>query len=350
MNYAKMRKSVFSLVATLLVLFLIAWIWTVISEVQAINIPRYEQGEHKGAKYCATCHQEIYNQWLEFSRHAIATSDPSFHHYKDLFVSNFVHNAAMGEEMCYACHGSKKVNEGVNCETCHGIEISGAFDMETHVKKHKPSGGRLGKSEFCGKCHEIENPLSGDLIIASYTEWQGSEAAQDGMTCQNCHMKPRAGDLPYHGFDTLIRNPGIYDGDLSISDINLQFSALKLTVENHIAGHGIPAGGPSNVLVLAAIFKDQKGDTLHIATRSFSRNFSLMPIIGIMPFGLIQDTQLKSGEKRHVSLKLPDALAKEDIVKIELTLRFYKVSDEHQGDIAKAHWISDPVVTEELTF
>ncbi len=319
------------------------------SEMQALKNPRFEPGENKGARFCATCHQQIYDQWAKSSRHAIATTAQSFHHYKDLFTGNFIHNTLMGEELCYACHGSKAVNEGVNCETCHGIADPNVPIMETHEQKFKANRDKLNKAEFCGKCHEIKNPLSGDLIIASYSEWQGSEAAKQGITCQECHMKSRRGKLAYHGFDTLIRNPNIYNGDISINDIKLQFPLLSLVIENHIKGHGIPAGGPSNVLVLEVFFKDKNGNILFKATETFSKYFSLMPVAGIMPYKLLKNTQLKSGEKRQVRIKLPIGVSKDKITKVELSLKLFQVSDEYQGNIAKAHWKSKPIAKQELS-
>ena len=89
-------------------------------EMQVMKMPKYEIGKHKGAKFCSQCHQDIYEQWSKNSRHATAHGE-SFHDFRKKVVNNFMINTMMGEEMCYACHGSKEINEGVNCETCHGI-------------------------------------------------------------------------------------------------------------------------------------------------------------------------------------------------------------------------------------
>ena len=343
-----------TIVTITLILLLSWWMHEELSplydEMQALKKPRYELGEHKGAEFCANCHQEIYDQWAKSSRHVTATTTQSFHDYKDKFTNNFLLNAVMGEDMCYACHGSKKVNKGVDCEACHGIANSNVPIMETHAKKFKPDREKLKKSKFCGDCHEIKNPLSGDFIISTYHDWQTSEAAENGMTCQACHMKPRKGKTSYHGFDAMIRNPEIYNGDISINDVKLQFPNLNLVIENHILGHGIPPVGPSRVLGLEIIFKDHKGNEFHKTIHTFSKKFSLMPIAGIMPYKLIKDTQLRSGEKRSLSYNLPAELLKENIAGVELSLRFYDVSDEHQGDIAKAHWVSSPILTKEVTF
>ena len=59
---------------------------TMYDDVQDLKQPKYEVGEHKGAKFCGTCHQEIYAQWFKNSRHAVATTAKSFLEFKDQFT------------------------------------------------------------------------------------------------------------------------------------------------------------------------------------------------------------------------------------------------------------------------
>ena len=66
-----------------------------------------------------------------------------------------------------------------------------------------------------------------------------------------------------------------------------------------------------------------------------------MPVFGRMPNELVENTQLQSGKVRPLSFTLPDSL-EGHISKAVPTLRFYEVSDEHQGDIEEARWISEP--------
>ncbi|MFQ5864927.1 MAG: multiheme c-type cytochrome [bacterium] len=310
---------------------------------QAAKKPRYEVGEHKGAQFCADCHQEIYDQWLQNSVHAEATTNTRFLDYKNKITSNFMLNAMMGEEFCYACHGSKEVNEGVNCETCHGTVIPNVSIEETHEKKFKPRRENLRKPDSCTKCHEMEDGMT------TYREWQKSEAAKQGITCQGCHMKPRESGVPYHGFDSVsrTRNVGIYRDDLKIKDININFPQFSLAIENRVMGHAIPASGPSRVLVLEISFLDLKGVETYKIVQTFAKYFELIPIVGIFPAKLIENTQLQSGEARQLSFTLPSSLAGQ-ISKAVLTLRFYDVSDDHAGDLNKAHWISEPILEGEV--
>lgn len=318
---------------------------TMYEEVQKMKEPRYEAGIHKGAKFCAECHEEIYNQWKAKSRHAIATTAKSFLEFKDMFTDKFMLNAMMGESMCYACHGNKEVNEGVNCETCHGPVIPDVSIEETHERKFTPGRERMKQPDFCPKCHEMKNPMSGDFLMSLYSDWKGSEAAANGITCQGCHMKPQESEFRYHGFDTAVRNDGIYRDDVSIRDIKLNYPHFSLTIENHVKGHSIPAGGPTRTLALEMSFTDANGNELHRVVKTFAKKFELMPITGVMPYKLIENTQLQSGEIRPLSFTLPPSL-KGQISKVLIKLRLYEVSDEYQGDIKKAHWTSNPILEE----
>ena len=256
-----MQKNIINKPHFLLVLLSLAFIVTgceMYKNMQEIKIPRYEVGEHRGAQFCATCHHEIYDQWSENSRHAVATTNKNFLKTRDDVKGSFMLNIMMGEESCYACHGSKEANEGVSCETCHGPAIPDIPIMETHEKKYKPERSRLREPDFCAKCHDLFPPL-----MAPYSDWQKSEAAKDGITCQGCHMEPRNGGFPYHGFDSIVHNEGIYQGDVVIKDVNFDFPRFSVSVENRIKGHGVPAGGPSTpspgLLILAAAQLDHYG-------------------------------------------------------------------------------------------
>lgn len=227
----------------MVLLFLAITSCAMYEDMQAMKAPRYEVGDQKGALFCANCHREIYDQWLNNSRHSVATTAVTFNELKDKFTGNILLNTFMGESMCYACHGSKEVNEGVNCETCHGAMPADASIVEAHENKFRPELASLKQPEFCARCHEVKNPLSGDFMLAMYDEWQRSAAAADGVTCQGCHMAPRETKHAYHGFDTAVRNASIYRDDLSVGDVVLDFPQLRMTTENRVKGHSIPAGG-----------------------------------------------------------------------------------------------------------
>ena len=324
------------------------------NEMQVMKKPRYEVGEQRGAKFCAECHDEIYQEWVGNSRHAQATTAQSFRDFRDMFTDVLMYDVMMGgEEMCYGCHGIKEVDDGVNCETCHGLLIQADSVEEsieiTHEKKYTPGREKMGTPDFCLKCHSMVNPMSGVPLMGLKDSYQKSEAAAQGIVCQSCHMKPREDDRRYHGFDTAVRDVTIYRGDLSVKNVKLEFPTLSLSIENHVTGHSIPAGGGTRTLGLKVLFMDAAGTLLHREIQTFAKRFSQMPVFGLMPYKLIEDTQLQSGETRKLSFTLPDTL-KDKISEVLIVMRFYEVSDEHEGDISKAHWTSEPFFEESVKF
>jgi hypothetical protein len=118
--------------------------------VAFLNQVRYKQGEHKGAAFCRECHPVIYEQWKNKSRHAVALSAESvqavIHNLKEHTILNYMLG---GEEMCYACHGPKAANEGINCETCHGPAMPDTDIMISHEKVFKPNKAALQQDDFC---------------------------------------------------------------------------------------------------------------------------------------------------------------------------------------------------------
>ncbi len=250
--------------------------------------------------------------------------------FKTKFAGHWMFGAMMGEEMCYACHGDKAVDEGVNCETCHGPALPGVPMDETHERKYTPGLAAMQDPGFCGKCHEMTNFVSGDEIMSLFSELRHSEAGQKGLTCQGCHMWRDEDDRPYHGFDTAYRNPHIYDGDVDVRDIRLEFPRLSMVVENKIRGHAVPPSGPSRVMTLDVTLLDADGQTLDQMTVKFAKTFTLMA--GLMPFRLIENTQLQSGEARELEFILP-AAQKQRVALARVTMRFHEISDEHQGDV-----------------
>ena len=324
------------------------------NEMQAMKKPRYEVGEQRGAKFCAECHEEIYQEWSENSRHAQATTAESFTDFRDMFTSVFMYDVMMGgEDMCYGCHGIKEVNDGVNCETCHGLLIEAASVEDsieiTHERKYTPGREKMKTADFCLKCHKMVNPMSGVPLMGLKDSYLKSEAAAKGIVCQSCHMKPREDDRRYHGFDTAVRNVKIYSGDVTVKEIKLAFPTFSLSIENHVTGHSIPAGGGTRTLGLEIQFLDADGKQLHQVVRTFAKRYSQMPVFGLMPYKLLEDTQLQSGETRRLNFTLPESI-KDEISEVSLLMRFYEVSDEHEGDITKAYWQSEPFLEQRMAF
>jgi hypothetical protein len=307
-------------------------------EIQEMKKPRYEVGEHEGAEYCSDCHLEIYEEWLNNSRHAVATTDEAYHSLLDKFTDDFMLNLMMGEGMCYACHGSKEVDEGVNCETCHGTVLPNLTIEETHEKKYTPGMVQMRDEAFCASCHEMHDPMSGTMIMTVVQEWQQSEAAAQGQTCQGCHMDAQGGDHSYHGFDAVIIKDGIYSDDLVVKNMTLDFPQLRLVIENRITAHAVPAACETRVLALEIDLLDSTGNEVHAITETFAKRFELMS--GLMPSKLIENTQLQAGEAPSLEGRISQA---------DVTLRFHRVSAEHHDDSSMYDWTSEPILHLQLS-
>ena len=197
------RKRGFLLTVPVLILLGAAsLLWVGSAELRTLRTPRFEVGTHAGAEVCGQCHQQIFEQWSTRSRHARATSGAHFLEFRDKVKENFLINAMMGEESCYACHGDREANQGVNCETCHGLFDNVTPIMEVHAAKFSPRMATLRSDNFCATCHELAEAMT------PYSEWQQSDAASSGITCQGCHMSRTDDATPYHGFDSVVLDGG----------------------------------------------------------------------------------------------------------------------------------------------
>lgn len=349
MNKRKLFYTAVLLVAFIIVAYYTAIFGMVYVFFHSYDEPRYEVGEQKGAAFCGGCHQEIYNQWLLNSSHAGANSHERFEGFRKKVTENVVANFVIGDKSCYSCMGPRGSVEGVNCEVCHGLVIPDMAIMEVHEKKFKPGLEKLKQPEFCAKCHQMpdEAEIPG---MSVYSEWKESEAARQGLICHDCHMEMR-NNLSYHGFDSITRSRNVeqYKDYVNITDIELDFPQFSLAIKNRITAHALPPSGPSRILVLEISLLDSNGEEKHKIIDTFAKKSILLPIVGIHPIGFRENTQLQSGEVRLLAYTLPPDL-EAVISKAVLTLRFYDVSDDYAGDLSKAHWISEPILVEEVSF
>ncbi|MFQ5509949.1 MAG: multiheme c-type cytochrome [Leptospirillia bacterium] len=312
---------------------------SIYQEMEAMKAPRYETGARQGAAFCSTCHPDEYTAWATRSRHAVATRADSFLGFREKMRDSLPLKLMMGDRMCHACHGPQDSEEGVDCETCHGIAPEDVPIAQTHRDKFTPGLVVMRESAFCGKCHD----LPGTDIMSVYTEWQASPAGRAGTTCQDCHMGREEGARADHGFDTAMHNVGIYEGDVAVTDIRLKFPYLHMAVENRITGHAVPVGGPTRRLVLHVRVLGPDRERLFTPVYSFGKKATLMA--GLMPMELTENTQIPAGESRAVVFTLPDDL-RNKAARVEVVLQFYEISDEYNGDLERAHWISAAFFTD----
>ncbi len=136
----------------------------------------------------------------------------------------------------------------------------------------------ISQSKFCAPCHQFS--FWGTPIYESYDEWLKSSYAQDGVTCQDCHMVP-TGDryfaLPEFG--GLEHAPesipshlqvGVSNTKLMQDAIRMRFlvqwkdNTIKVSVAltNTGAGHHVPTDYPGRNILLLVRAKDDQGNDL----------------------------------------------------------------------------------------
>ena len=196
------------------------------------------------AQECATCHQQIYDEWA-MSSHAYAAISPMFHRFEDTI--NKLTSGTIGY-FCLRCHapvattmglrrdqaiwdGPKVFREGVTCVACHrvktpyvktngerriepgdifapvygsgdgkGVEIASKYDQYFKTKTSPESKipgqsmhrrsiqfEELSQSTFCMSCHQVA-VQPGIKLEVVWDQFRGSPAYREGVTCQDCHM------------------------------------------------------------------------------------------------------------------------------------------------------------------
>lgn len=246
----------------------------------------YKEDMFPSATKCATCHQEIFDEW-KISSHAYASISPMFNKFEQRIndltrgtINNFCVRChasvgtTMGEPRWTSIWKRKQVaREGITCVTCHRIsEEFGKVNGERRIHEgdiHHPMYGAgngknlkdviakkdhykvaekktdmgmpihsgvirfntIKKSEFCMGCHQVAvHP--GIKLEVVWDQYRGSPAFKEGITCQQCHMG---------------KDPGLPSGYATghVATINGEPIGKKRSRHNHIFwGPGYPITHP----------------------------------------------------------------------------------------------------------
>lgn len=190
--------------------------------------------EFQSAATCGYCHDQMY---AEFSSdmHAQAVADPLYRW--EVALANEQTDGEIGP-FCLKCHApighmrgeihlrgagpppgavdgdelSGVAREGVICDFCHTVDGKGegwpgnaSFSSKPGLVKRGPledaesPGHETAMSDFhesadfCGMCHDAIHPTSGVPLEATFSEWKEGPYAEEGVTCQDCHMTPGPG-------------------------------------------------------------------------------------------------------------------------------------------------------------
>lgn len=250
------------------------------------------------------CHGELTKQW-QSTMHAKAWEDPVYQYARGEAVDQL--GAAAIDDFCIGCHApaalmsgatddpaSSEVLNGVNCGFCHqvsgsvapgnpgnlslGFPASGPDAVRrAHIMDPKAPHAAAGNeffnsAEYCGSCHNVSHPVNGLHLETTYSEWSETPYAEQGITCQNCHMhKELGGSAPFKGqaaagaptrdniFAMTFVGANVAQGNSELNIAQLQKAATvemeiadiigpgetaqaKVTVTNTGAGHSIPTG------------------------------------------------------------------------------------------------------------
>jgi hypothetical protein len=208
--------------------------------------------ENAGERYpsaneCATCHPRQYRQW-SVSQHAYGQMSPI---YMAMQMAINSKTAATNGDFCIRCHNQVGMNlgesiytsnldrhptsrEGITCVVCHRVKknygkVSGRLPLvegDLFSPVYGPKGGeelervldnpetyrvvtdreargrgihkeakqffQLTQPGFCGTCHDV-TLLNGFRLEEAFAEYQQTEASENGVTCQDCHMGKEQG-------------------------------------------------------------------------------------------------------------------------------------------------------------
>lgn len=354
------------------------------------------------AQSCA-CHGDLVQQWSK-SMHAQALTDPIYQ--AKLAQAQEATDGKIGE-FCDTCHGpaatmtgemaaggtmSPGAADAVGCSFCHqitgiGDEVANTSQLVTldgvrRAQLKDPQAPHPAafsefhsKAELCGGCHNVNHPVNGMHLEATYSEWKASPYAAEGVTCQDCHMSEGAGVIGPSSGQAAMGGPqrdNIYrmsfvGANVELSDSAAAEAMLKsaatvdvdvpeivpageeasasVTVTNVGAGHYLPTGLTEvREMWLEVVFEDATGTKTALAERRFGT--ILQDDEGNAPVELWEATSIKSDDrippKKSVSepfsVALPGGAEKGTVT---AALYYRSVGD----DLAQKAGVKNPVTT-----
>ena len=222
----------------------------------------FAENDYPSAKQCAECHPKHFREW-SVSPHAYAQLSPVFNSMQN--AVKILTNGTNGD-FCIRCHapvGMERgeavtmsnldrhpaAREGVTCIVCHRVNRSygkgsGRLKLvkgditqpvfgpqgnavleeviarpeEFGVLKNSPNASVRGREihrdavpfftlttpAFCGTCHDVFGP-NGFRFEDAFSEFKSSPAAEEGTTCQDCHMGKVPGENKGYAFEPIAR-------------------------------------------------------------------------------------------------------------------------------------------------
>lgn len=268
---------------------------------------------------CGNCHGAIYEEWnaggharSAIGKHFLNLYDGSDWHGKSGAGWSLLDEHPNGSGVCASCHAPTARDEavydlrqvkgvaagGVHCDYCHKVQGQGEGEIGlTHGRfLHKllrPREGQLffgplddvdrgddahsgfyRDSRYCAACHE--GVLFGVRVYSTYSEWLSSPAAQAGLHCQHCHMKPtgRMTNIA-RGHGGIERDPATLGNhrfwagsrlamlrDALRLDVRVEGRRVETRLVAGNVGHRVPTGFIDRQLLLVVEAHDDRGRRL----------------------------------------------------------------------------------------
>jgi hypothetical protein len=255
-------------------------------------------------QHCGLCHANKLSQWSG-SRHAMAFSPG--------LAGQLLNSSEDEVKECLNCHAplaeqqknvlsqNKKSSHpskyGVFCAACHlrqgQLITPGKFSKKEAHPKQK-SVPWLQESRFCAPCHQFPQSyaINGKPLENTLHEWQSSRFAQQGITCQKCHM-PQGQHL-FRG----IHNQEMVRKGVTIT-IKKSNKKAVLTLRSTGVGHNLPTYIVPKIVLTGQLF-DQNGKKIAASLR----NKTVQRVVEYSDNGWqeISDSRLEPGESISISV------------------------------------------------
>jgi hypothetical protein len=205
------------------------------------------------AETCALCHPLQYAAWSE-SFHARAVSPG--------LLGQLAALDGATQDSCLACHAPREESldawhagtleearaiAAVDCAACHVREHVRHGPRQLEVTPHGPvpETPLFRRAEFCAPCHQFDETglsVNGKPLENTYVEWRASRYAEEGITCQDCHMPDRV-----HAFKG-IHDPETTRRGLAVEAVRHD-RGIRVRAGNVGAGHALPTYVTPRILI-----------------------------------------------------------------------------------------------------
>jgi hypothetical protein len=184
--------------------------------------------------------------------------------------------------------------QGVDCAACHLRQHQrfGANAREATPHGKVKALPLFQQSAFCAPCHQFDDEgvsLNGKPLENTYQEWLASRHAQEGRSCQSCHMTDGG-----HHFK------GIHDPQMTRQGLKLEVrrtvAGIEARVWNAGAGHALPTY-PTPRIRLLLKWSEKEGNPRRHREHVIQRRLDWNPIDG---WRELADTRLLPDESAEL--------------------------------------------------